>query len=163
MIDIKSYVDQLFRQLPIGYCLNPITGESFMNGDDPSGPHKKRACRALEAREWAKQNAPPDLPPLPLGRDIQNIKHGWGLLHLYGYFARSIAGMDYVVTGHPPFDIFARGVLASPFCHPTMRENEELIKRFPPRYLAGIGRGLNWRPSTAAETRKFRRARVVAT
>jgi hypothetical protein len=150
MTDIKGQVDQLFRQLSIGYCLNPITGESFINGDDPVGPHKQRACRALEAREWAKRNAPSDLPALPLGRDIGDIKHGWGLLHLYGYFARSIAARDYVVTGHPPFDIFAQGVLGSPHCHPLMKENAELNKRFPPRHLAGIGPGLTWEPLTGA-------------
>jgi hypothetical protein len=146
MVNIKSYVDELFRQLPHGYCFNPITGENFMNGDDPIEPHKQRACRALEAREWVKQNAPPDLPPLPLGRDIGDIKHGWGLLHLYGYFARSIAGKDYVVAGHPPFDIFAQGVLGSPFCPWQMKENAELNKRFPPVYMPEIGIGLGWEP-----------------
>jgi hypothetical protein len=168
MSTVSNYVDHLFRQLPLGNCLNPITGEGFMNGDDPIKPHKARARRALAAREWAKQNAPSYLPPLPVGREIGDIKHGWGLLHLYGYFARSIAARDYVVTGHPPFDVFAQGVLGSPFCHPLMRENEELNKHFPPQHLAGIGPGLTWqplpkRPYTRADhrspqSRKFRQA-----
>jgi hypothetical protein len=141
---IERHVDQLFKEIPAEYgssqCQNPVTGGWFIRGLDPIAPQKRLACRALEAREWSARTGPPDLPPLPVsGEEIDEIKRGQGLLHLFAYFARSIASRDYVVEGHPPFDVYASGMLASPYSADFFKKNEELKRRFPPRLISGLG------------------------
>jgi hypothetical protein len=74
------------------------------------------------------------------------MKSGQGLLHLFGYYAQSIAGRRWVVDGHPHFDEYARGMLASAYAPDFFRQNEDLLKRFPPRPLAGLGPGCMWLP-----------------
>jgi hypothetical protein len=146
MTNIQIEVDRLYDNLPLGWVDDPVLGYRFCNGDEPIEVHKERACRALRAREWAKAHCPPDLPPLPLGDAIQRMKHGWDLLHLYAYFARSVTARDYDVTGHPHFDIYAQGVFGSQFCPPLLRDNQALMERFPPQYVSGINSGLVWEP-----------------
>jgi hypothetical protein len=74
------------------------------------------------------------------------MKRGQGLLHLFAYYAQSIAGRGWVVGGHPHFDEYARGMLTSPFAPDFFKLNEELTKRFPPRPVAGLGPGCMWLP-----------------
>jgi hypothetical protein len=150
MDSIQKKVDRLFGELPTPHgrqCQNPITGGWFLGGIDPIEDQKQLARQALLARRWCAKTAPPDLPPLPLHTDdIFNMKIGWGLLHLYGFYARSIACQRYIVRGHPTFDEFARGMLAAPFAPDFFKENEELRKRFPPRPLPGLAPGNIWLP-----------------
>jgi hypothetical protein len=156
MSDLKKEVDRLFRRLPTergACCRNPVGGGNFLRGLDPIAPQKRFACRALVAREWAKEHSPLDLPPLPLGDEIEEMKHGWDLLHLWAYFARSVSCREYSLSGHPPFDVYAQGVLGSPWCPPRFRENEELNRRFPPRHVTGLSPHLIWEPTEVhAET-----------
>jgi hypothetical protein len=48
------------------FCMNPVTGEYFMLGLDPTGPHKDRAVRALEARLQHAEQKASGMPDLPL-------------------------------------------------------------------------------------------------
>jgi hypothetical protein len=150
MSSIKKTIDRLFGELPTPYgelCQNPITGGWFLGGIDPIAEQRRLARRALLARRWCAKNDPPGLPPRPLdGVGIQDMKRGQGLLHLFAYYAQSIAARGWVVGGHPHFDEYARGMLTSPFAPHFFKENEELLKRFPPRPLAGLGPGCTWLP-----------------
>jgi hypothetical protein len=150
MNSIDKEIDRLFGELPTAYgaqCVNPVTGAGFLWGIDSIAVQKRLARRALLARQWCSDNGPPDLPPLPVHTDdIFDIKFGWGVLHLFGFYAQSIACRNYVVRGHPTFDQFARGMLASPFAPDFFKENEQLLRRFPPRPLAGLAPGNIWLP-----------------
>jgi hypothetical protein len=150
MGSIKKKIERLFGQLPTEFgtqCQNPITGGWFLAGIDPIEEQKRLARRALLARRWCANNGPADLPPLPVHvEDIYDMKFGWGLLHLFGFYARSIACQNYVVRAHPTFYEFARGMLASPFAPDFFKENEQLVQRFPPRPLAGLGPSNIWLP-----------------
>jgi hypothetical protein len=52
---------------------------------------------------------------------------------------------DYDTAGHPRFEEYARGVMASPLAPDFVRNDPELLKRYPPTPLAGLGAGLIWR------------------
>ena len=56
------------------------------------------------------------------------------------WYARSLWALDYNVQQHASFDDYARGVMASEEYAPDfIRKNEELQRRFPPRFLKGLG------------------------
>ena len=157
MTQIESYVDQLFTQLPrpangIDAGENPVTGAGFVWGADKIEPQKREACRALRAREWFAKNGPPDVQPLPLHHQvIEDLRYQKGpLLHLLASYARSVRGRDWDIEGHPLFDVYARGVLASPYAPAFLMQDEGLRKRFPPGPITGeIGRDLCWHPAKA--------------
>jgi hypothetical protein len=68
-VQIKAEVERLFREAPDRHDqvrVNPVIGGLWENGVDPIGPQKQAALRALMAREWFAQHAPPNAPPLPL-------------------------------------------------------------------------------------------------
>src|SRR5262249_25366595 len=48
-------------------------------------------------------------------------------------------------AGHPLFEDYARGVMASPYAPPIMKQNAQLTERYPPLPLHGLGYGLIWR------------------
>ena len=114
---------------------------------------------ALAARRWFAENGPPDLQPLPLGyRERERLKHG-GADHILAWYARSFEGQDYDWRQHPPFDEYARGVMASEFAPNSIKNDETLRKRFPPRPLEWLNNGMDWEPP--ARTRKScRRGKV---
>jgi hypothetical protein len=148
---IEAQVDHLFRNAPDRFeeiRRNPVTGGRWVRGDDPIGPQKRAACRALRARAWFAQNGPKDAPPFPLGyHDREDLKcGGHPLRHLVAWFARSLAFRDYAYEGHPSFDDFACGVLASPDAPWFIKEDQALTKRYPPRTLPGLGSGFCWKP-----------------
>ena len=66
--------------------------------------------------------------------------------HLVVDFTRSLEANGWEINNHPSFEEFARGVLASEYAPDFTRKNEALLKRYPPRALAGIGPGQVWRP-----------------
>jgi hypothetical protein len=162
MDSIKKEVDRLFRELPTTYgaqCRNPVTGGGFLRGIDPITVQKRMARQALRARQWCAENDPPDLPPLPIHAwDIDDMQVGQGLLHLFGYYARSLASRGWVLKGHPSFEEYACGMLASPHGADFFKRNKELMKRFPPRPLAGLDVGNYWRPPEDAEMASHRRS-----
>ena len=111
--------------------------------------HNPRSRQALAAREWFKRNGPSDAPPLPLGyNEREDLKVG-GLKHIVAWYACSLACRDYAFEKHPPFNDYARGVMASDYIsYPAARiqEDAELQRRFPPRPLTGLGPALVWEP-----------------
>ncbi len=155
--EVKALVERLFRGAPdrdARYRRNPVTGEGWVSGEDPIEPHKLRAERALLARAWFATMAPPDAPPLPLSYDErEDLKRSWHRVGRLGYiislFARSLAAREFVVDGHPCFDDYVRGVLASPLMPAFLTDDPDLRRRYPPRPLAGLGSGLVWEPDKA--------------
>jgi hypothetical protein len=126
--------------------------------NDPDGPE------AVAARKWFAENGPPDLQPLPLGyNERERLKHG-GADHILAWYARSLDCRNYDVRKHPSFEDYARGVMASEFCSSFIKTEDttgELQKRFPARYLYGLGPGLIWEPpgqheQTMASSRRNR-------
>jgi hypothetical protein len=86
----------------------------FVWGVDCISEQKREACRALVAGAWHAHNSP-DAPPLPVHvSDIHDAKKGGGLSHLLAYFAQSLACDEWRLSGHPPFETYARRVLAAP-------------------------------------------------
>jgi hypothetical protein len=131
-------------------AVNPITGGLFMPGLDPIGHQKKLARRMLAARKWFFLHGPKDAPPLPLSPCEQaELKYRDPLGHLVVDFACSLESNGWDVNGHPSFEDFARGVLASDYAPKFTRLNEALRKRYPPRQLQYITPGVTWRPVPA--------------
>jgi hypothetical protein len=151
-------VDRLFREAPDRFeklRRNPVTGSNWVAGEDPIGPQKRAARRALAAREWFAKVGPPDAPPFPLSYcEREDLKRG-GLPHILAWYARSLEARKYDVETHPTFDDYARGVLASPYAPPFITQDQQLRKRFPPTPLHGLGSGLYWEPPrTPAKIRR---------
>jgi hypothetical protein len=146
---IKQVVDHLFYKAPDRYDphrTNPVTGGRWVRGLDPIAPQKRRARRALEAREWFAAVAPEDAPPLPLSHEAREDLKVAGLSHIVAWFARSLAAQDYDYQKHPTFEAFARGVMASPYAPDFIKNDEQLKTRFLPLQLDGLGSGLHWKP-----------------
>jgi hypothetical protein len=150
---IEDEVDRLFNDLNAergDYCVNPVTGGSFIWGDDPVEPQKEIARRALAAREWFAVNGPPDAPPLPL-YDFDSYRGARGLKGVGGFYARSLARHDYDVRKHPCFDDFASGLMAINTGLWGIEKDENLKRRFPPRPLPGMTSGAYWAPAKEQE------------
>jgi hypothetical protein len=145
---IVKEVDKLFRQLHGRrgeICTNPVTGGRFvlgMRGEDSIAAQKRDACRALVAREWHAEHSPTAPPLLVNVWDIDSAMSGGGISHLLAYFSQSVEGTDWYTAGHPTFEVYARGVLASPECPPILREDQYLVSRFPPRPIYGLAPSL---------------------
>ena len=87
--DSKSViVHRLFRDMGAArgdYRHNPITGASFVWGDDPIKTQKEDAIAALSAREWFAIYGPRDAPSLPLSQDdVESYRQARGLRGLIG-------------------------------------------------------------------------------
>ena len=159
MTYFKPYVDQLFAQAKGARGqtgVNPVTGVQFVWGLDPIAPQKRDACRALVARAyfaWAN----PGLPPLPLSYgERESIKGRSGIGFILSVYARSFKAGKYDTGRHPQFERYACGVLASRYAPPWIKEDSELIKRFPPKELPGLGSGLYWANPSAAPRKRLR-------
>jgi hypothetical protein len=101
----------------------------------------------LFARLWFAENGPPDAPQLPLSYEERESLKSGGLPHIVAWFARSLESQRYDVHGHPSFEKYARGVLASPYAPHFIKEDKCLRRRFPARSLWGLGPALVWRAS----------------
>lgn len=146
--DIKSQVDLLFKNASDRFAEfreNPVTGGMFVARLDPVRPQKLRAQRALEARVWFAEHKPIDLPELPIRKEDRERLKVDGVRYILSVFARSLACRDYRTDGHPKFDEYARGVMASHMTPKWIREDAQLLRRYPPVPLNGMGPGLMWR------------------
>jgi hypothetical protein len=154
---IKREVEQLFSGIKAKRgecCVNPITGGKFVMGLDPIATQKKDAIVALLACEWFAVNGPPDAPLLPLNvHDRDDFRGSGGLTALVGFYARSLSRQRYDVFKHPPFDEFARGLMAIATERGLwqLEEDETLIRRFPPRPLVGMMPSAYWDPHEYAD------------
>ena len=131
---------------------NPVTGGCWVPGIDPIRPQKKAALRALLAREWFAQHAPPDAPPLPVSvAERENVRLSANRLNLIvAYFARSSESGKYNFNEHPSFEDYAQGLFASTHMDAYLKawllEDSDLANRYPPSPLPGLGPGLYWDP-----------------
>ena len=143
----EAYVDALFEAAPDRHeeCRqNPVTGEMWLKGDRTQS-HKKRALAALRAHAWFRSHGPGI--ELPLGRfAAQNMMMAGGIHYLVGAYARSLGANEYVTNGHPLFETYARGVMASPLAPAFIKDDSTLIRLYPPCELPGLEPGLVWRP-----------------
>jgi hypothetical protein len=149
-LSISEQVDSLFNQLNMrrgDRCRNPVTGIKFVWGIETISEQKLEACRALVARERHAHSSP-KAPILPINvLEIDAMMSGGGEAHLLGYFAQSIALAGYNVSGHPPWETYARGVLASPYAPYVLRNDHTLIRKYPPRPMTGLSPfNLGWQP-----------------
>jgi hypothetical protein len=145
---IERHVKQLFadvRRQTGKICENPVTGGRFIVGDDCIFEQERLAVNALKARDWS------GVPDLPLTQHDRERKKGkGGIDYIKSLFARSLAHRDYRTDGHPTFDQYARGVMASDMIPKWLRDewiqmDVELLRRYPPTPLKGMGGGLIWR------------------
>jgi hypothetical protein len=154
---IKREVDRLFAEVNGTRgksCVNPITAGGFDWGIDPIAEQKEYATIALLAREWFAVNGPRDAPLLPLNvHDRDRFRGSGGLTALVGFYARSLSRQEYDVCKHPPFDEFARGLMAIATERGLwqLEEDETLTRRFPPRPLVGMTPSAYWDPYEYAE------------
>ncbi len=102
--------------------------------------------QAQLAREHFAANGPPDAPPLPLSYDEREDLKAGGLSTIVAWYARSWEARRYNPQGHPLFDDYARGVMASDYAPYFIKNDAALLRRFPPRSLPGLGPGLCWQP-----------------
>jgi hypothetical protein len=155
---ITIQVDQLFAKLNATdgeCCTNPVTRGGFVWGMDPIAEQKECANIALLARQWFAVNGPRDAPLLPLNvHDRDRFRGSGGLTALVGFYARSLSRRRYDVFKHPPFDEFARGLMAIATERGLwqLEEDETLIRRFPPRSLVGMMPCAYWDPQECEET-----------
>jgi hypothetical protein len=149
---IKRQADQLFAKMTATHgecCINPITREGFVWGVDPIADQKEQANFALLAQQWFRVNGPPDAPLLPLNlHDRDRFRGSGGLTALVGFYARSLSRQGYDVCTHPSFDDFARGLMALAKERGLwqLEEDENLMRRFPPRPLMGMLPSAYWVP-----------------
>ena len=107
---------------------------------------KELVQRALAAREWFGAQRPDDAPELPLTyAERELLKRGNLLSYIVALFARSLDTRNFRTEWHPNFAEYARGVMASELAPPFIRQDGNLLTRYPPVLLDGMGPGLMWR------------------
>jgi hypothetical protein len=146
---IKQTVEELFSHLQCWaaagevFFEDPVFGGEYVIDDLPA--QKEIAERALIAREWFFLHGPSDAPPLPLNFSERcDIKYRTPMSHLVAQFCDSLRNQGWDVNGHPPFDRYARGVMASPLAADIVRKDQTMLKRYPPQKLNYIHPGMLW-------------------
>jgi hypothetical protein len=89
-------------------------------------------------------HGPSDAPLLPLGYNERECIKGKSPLNtMVGLYARSWQVCRYDLERHPSFYDYACGVMASEYNGwPGLARDPEMLRRFPPRKLVGLGPGL---------------------
>jgi hypothetical protein len=122
-------------------------------------------CAALCAREQFRRTAPPWAPLLPLRDEDcdELVNDDDRRLNLVGYYCSSMRHAEWDYQQHPPFAVFASGLLAYPSTPGPIRNDRELQREFPPLRLKGLCDGRpHWRsPATIAWDREYQ-ARCAA-
>ena len=152
--EIERHVADAFEVLKLTaarvgerYAFLPYLDERYEPGCETLIPHLKRqVCRALAAREWFRQHAPPWSPELPLSSsEIEKlIRSKSNRIAVVGYFAASLATCNWDFKKHPTFQVYAAGALASPYCPDHLRTDPELRKEFPLCPLEELDQSLCW-------------------
>ena len=112
---------------------------------EPKGLKRK----AQLARLHFALHGPRDAPPLPIGYNERERVKGTSplatLATIVSRYARSWQGCRYDLDLHPSFDDYACGVMASEFNGwPGLAHDPEMLRRYPPLKLVGLGPGLMW-------------------
>jgi hypothetical protein len=156
--EFEHYVDVLFqgsRKRGDGYC--PIIKRLYPELDNDYLVKLKRlTCAALAARKWFRQHGQPGII-LPLNfADIERAQRDEeSRVNLVGLYGSSLMMLEYDYLTHPPFHDYACGVMAYKHAphYAYLRDDPELQQEFPPKPLAGLDKGLNWRtPEMIAES-----------
>src|SRR5262249_55536237 len=116
--------------------------------------------RALIAQLRFAAEKSPDMPDLPIDvreDDPGSFKWRSGLHYLIEAYTYSLRSRDFRLEGHPDFDTFARGSMAHPWTPEQFRQDPDLLRRFPPKTLPGLGHGLVFKLTTAIARRPNRR------
>jgi hypothetical protein len=147
----RELVDRLFAEADAAagnsaFRRNPIDGSGWVKGQDNPVSQKKRALRALAARRAFEYQRPFDVNPLPLSdSDREDLKGtGRAIDYVTSLFARSWAACNYG-DEHPPFDRYVSGALASNLLPARVANDPDLVVRFGPAPLIGMGGGCIWR------------------
>jgi hypothetical protein len=150
---IEKEVDRLFDEIKAkardgDNCEIPVVGGGFIWGLDPVAPLKEATRGELFAHEWFAEYGPADAPPFPYQHEIDSYRDARGLKGVVGFYARSLRGQDFDVRKHPPFDDFARGLMAFALEYGlwNLEKDDSLIKRFPPLPLPGMTPSAYWAP-----------------
>lgn len=147
--ELYELLDRLFEQKPASGTIqiNPVTGGRWVAGLDSKPRQYKEAAKALRAAAFFKRDTGGTLPDLPLNYDDrEDLKRtGVPLNYVISLYARSVFYNGVEPERHPRFVDFAAGVLASPLAPPWVRQDPELLRRYPPTELPGLGNGCIWR------------------
>lgn len=142
MVKIK-FVRQMFAQAHdrgAKIRTNPVTGGDWMPGLDSTEAQIKIAWRALNAQAVCAAGgllAPYSLPLNYAAREAG--KSNFDLRYGISLFARSLEDKKYVLSKHPPFDVYMSGLLALPGIGSRLLECDPgLALRFPPTPLVGL-------------------------
>ena len=142
MVKLKD-VRQMFAQAPDRGAqtrTNPITGGGWVPGKDSTEAQIRIAWRALIAQAECASTGLLGGYPLPLSyaaREAGKASGGFG--YAVSLFARSLADKEYVLSNHPPFDVYLSGLLARPDIGSYLLGRDPLLAfRFPPTPLVGL-------------------------
>jgi len=95
-----------------------------------------------------------DAPPLPLSpqeRFWHMSMKGAPLGYLLGRYAASLEAHDYEVFDHPRPAEFVRGLMACSTVPAEVRQDPEMLRRFPPEKLHGLDeRTMLWSASASS-------------
>ena len=150
MVKLKV-VRQMFAQAPdrgAQIRTNPVTGGQWVPGEDSTEAQIRIAWRALTAQAECASTGLLGGYPLPLSyASREALKANGGFGYAVSLFARSIADKGYVLSSHPPFDVYLSGLLARPDIGPyLLGPDPGLALRFPPTPLVGLDDSGYFRP-----------------
>jgi hypothetical protein len=151
--ELESHVEKVFELERIRailaekeYATVPYIGDLFLVAAEFMFPHYKRlVCAALFARNSFEQQKPPWAPSLPLSdTDVKKLLRDEDpRLSLLGYFAASWACANWH-RSHPPFFVYASGVMACPHTPEHIRTDPRLLRDYPPTLLTELNHALCW-------------------
>jgi hypothetical protein len=124
----------------------PYTGDPVPIFCETLFPHIKRTIiAALRARELFDRQRPSWAPRLPLASADIDVLLGDKdpRINLIGYFAASQACSNWS-RSHPPFFVYAAGVMACEHTPEHIRTDSRLLKEFRPTLLAELDQTLCW-------------------
>jgi hypothetical protein len=128
------------------YATVPYIGDRFRVDNKPLFPHYKRmvtaALLACQSYERQKPSWSPSLPLCSFGIS-ELLRHGDPRLSLVGYFASSWACANWSKS-HPPFFVYASGVMACPNTPECIRTDPRLLREFPPTLVTELDQALCW-------------------
>jgi hypothetical protein len=173
-----KHVEELFKWNRTGsyvfddaiWAHDPIWNSIYCLDDEASmAAIKRRTLRALAAREWFKHTGPSWAQPLPLAYDEIDklLLIDDSRMELLHYYVNSLMHADMDYRTHPGFTDYCCGLMAADDAPEHWREDPDLLREFPPKPLAGIGKGLAWYSTAmlaemAEEEELWRRSRAAA-